>query len=346
VIVAATEYNAYGAVVHSYGTVADHPFGFAGQYTDAESELVYYGLRYYIPKHGRFINRDPIEEAGGNNLFAFVGNGPTNGWDVLGLDAGDETIVLPRIEYTDTRGGWQFINDYQKNNTIAAINADASINPATVQFNLPGPGGTNGNKNGKDGKDTKATSKTEKSKAENDCTRAYDAIVDNTPALPTGGRLDRALQSSGLDVETQLSQAWKESSFNPSASAAPRSSALGMFQILTGTARDVETRVWPNFVSRITPFAPGVAGDWRLDPGVSAQANYVYLLDRVAASGGSLAGGLGLYYGSRSEAANQNYANDVLGGRSVLQDFADKHGGNLREALEQDCGKIKAALSK
>jgi RHS repeat-associated protein len=85
VIVAATEYNAYGAVVHSYGTVADHPFGFAGQYTDAESELVYYGSRYYMPKHGRFINRDPIEEAGGNNLFAFVGNGPTNGWDVLGL---------------------------------------------------------------------------------------------------------------------------------------------------------------------------------------------------------------------------------------------------------------------
>jgi RHS repeat-associated protein len=72
-------------VVHSYGTVADHPFGFAGQYTDAESELVYYGLRYYIPKHGRFINRDPIEEAGGNNLFAFVGNSPTNGWDMLGL---------------------------------------------------------------------------------------------------------------------------------------------------------------------------------------------------------------------------------------------------------------------
>jgi hypothetical protein len=76
---------------------------------------------------------------------------------VLGLDAGDETIVLPRIEYTDTRGGWQFINDYQKNNTIAAINADASINPATVQFHLPNPGSTNGNKNGKDSKDTKKT---------------------------------------------------------------------------------------------------------------------------------------------------------------------------------------------
>jgi hypothetical protein len=38
--------------------------------------------------------------------------------------------------------------------------------------------------------------------------------------------------------------------------------------------------------------------------------------------------------------------NMVLPGRSVLQDFADKHGGNLREALEQDCSKIKAALSK
>jgi hypothetical protein len=43
-------------------------------------------MRYYSPKHGRFVNRDPIEEAGGNNLYAFVGNSPTNGWDVLGMD--------------------------------------------------------------------------------------------------------------------------------------------------------------------------------------------------------------------------------------------------------------------
>jgi len=46
---------------------------------------VYYGLRYYAAKHGRFINRDPIEEDGSNNLYGFVGNAPTRSWDVLGL---------------------------------------------------------------------------------------------------------------------------------------------------------------------------------------------------------------------------------------------------------------------
>jgi hypothetical protein len=126
-----------------------------------------------------------------------------------------------------------------------------------------------------------APNRTEEKKIENDCTRAYDAILYNTPALPEGGRWDRALQSSGLDLETRLSQAWKESSFNPSASAAPRSSALGMFQFLTGTANDVETRVWPNFVSRTTPFlTPGVTGDWRLDP-VNVRKRHRYAVNQA-----------------------------------------------------------------
>ena len=33
-----------------------------------------------------FLNRDPIEEQGGLNLYGFVGNDPVNAWDYLGLD--------------------------------------------------------------------------------------------------------------------------------------------------------------------------------------------------------------------------------------------------------------------
>ena len=44
------------------------------------------GLRFYDPSQGRFLNRDPIGEAGGNNLYGFVGNGPSNGIDGLGAD--------------------------------------------------------------------------------------------------------------------------------------------------------------------------------------------------------------------------------------------------------------------
>ncbi len=43
------------------------------RYTDWETGLVYHYGRYYSPILGRWINEDPVEEDGGNNLYAFVG---------------------------------------------------------------------------------------------------------------------------------------------------------------------------------------------------------------------------------------------------------------------------------
>ena len=45
----------------------------------------YYGYRYYTPQTGRWINRDPIEEEGGLNLYGFVGNDGVNFVDIFGL---------------------------------------------------------------------------------------------------------------------------------------------------------------------------------------------------------------------------------------------------------------------
>jgi RHS repeat-associated protein len=45
----------------------------------------YYGYRYYHPQTGSWINRDPIEEDGGLNLYGFVGNDGVNWVDILGL---------------------------------------------------------------------------------------------------------------------------------------------------------------------------------------------------------------------------------------------------------------------
>jgi len=36
---------------------------------------------FYNPQPGRWLNRDPIEEAGGRNLYGFVLNNPTSHWD-------------------------------------------------------------------------------------------------------------------------------------------------------------------------------------------------------------------------------------------------------------------------
>jgi len=45
-----------------------NPFRFSSKYQDDETDLLYYGLRYYSPSTGRWLNHDPIEEEGGINL--------------------------------------------------------------------------------------------------------------------------------------------------------------------------------------------------------------------------------------------------------------------------------------
>jgi RHS repeat-associated protein len=72
-----------------FGRIADRaplaPVGFSSKYSDRETGLLYYGFRYYSSWTGRWLSRDPIGEAGGENLFLFSGNDPVNLFDVLGL---------------------------------------------------------------------------------------------------------------------------------------------------------------------------------------------------------------------------------------------------------------------
>jgi RHS repeat-associated protein len=61
------------------------PFHFSTKFTDPESGLNYYGYRFYDARDGRWLNRDPIAESGGVNLYGMVGNNVTSSLDVLGL---------------------------------------------------------------------------------------------------------------------------------------------------------------------------------------------------------------------------------------------------------------------
>lgn len=47
---------------------------------------------HYNPVLGRFMQRDPIGYADGINMFAYVGNNPTNKTDPFGLRADWETL--------------------------------------------------------------------------------------------------------------------------------------------------------------------------------------------------------------------------------------------------------------
>ena len=85
-IVARYEYDAYGNTTVSQGSASlDNPYRFSTKAVDNETGLIYYGYRYYSPKLGRWISRDPLGEAGGINLYGFVRNNPVHRYDPLGL---------------------------------------------------------------------------------------------------------------------------------------------------------------------------------------------------------------------------------------------------------------------
>jgi RHS repeat-associated protein len=105
--------DAYGMTT---GTVqntvlSNDPYdGFGGQfgyYTDAETGFVLCTHRYYDPKVGRWISRDPIGFSGGINLYSYCQGNPINRVDPSGLD----TLTVYGTDYgaNDLAGIWKHI---------------------------------------------------------------------------------------------------------------------------------------------------------------------------------------------------------------------------------------------
>ena len=77
-----------------------NPFGFQGAWLDEESGLYCYRNRFYDPAAGRFLQRDPVWDAGNfGNQYTFAGNNPTSmadpsgqyaetAWDLASLTMG------------------------------------------------------------------------------------------------------------------------------------------------------------------------------------------------------------------------------------------------------------------
>jgi RHS repeat-associated protein len=75
-------YDPYGNQTTVSGTASD--IGYAGYFHHAVSGLDFTHYRAYDPTHARWLNRDPIGEAGGVNLYAYVSGSPVSYLDSQG----------------------------------------------------------------------------------------------------------------------------------------------------------------------------------------------------------------------------------------------------------------------
>jgi len=85
-VLASYSYDPFGKVTASEGLLAtDNPFRFSSEYHNDITDLVEYIYRKYDSVMGRWINRDPIEEEGGLNIYGSTNNSPLSIYDNLGL---------------------------------------------------------------------------------------------------------------------------------------------------------------------------------------------------------------------------------------------------------------------
>jgi len=84
-VAAAYDYSPYGQAASTGDLV--QPVQWSAEMHDDDLALVYYNYRYYNPRDGRWINRDPIAEQGGWNSYSFVGNNPIDSFDINGQNA-------------------------------------------------------------------------------------------------------------------------------------------------------------------------------------------------------------------------------------------------------------------
>jgi RHS repeat-associated protein len=106
-IVARYLYDPYGNILSQSGPLADaNLYRFSTKEFHVASGLVYYLYRFYDPSLQRWPNRDPAQEAGGENLYEFVENRPAMAVDPDGLGS----VPLPDFPPFNGPGGGIMIN--------------------------------------------------------------------------------------------------------------------------------------------------------------------------------------------------------------------------------------------
>ncbi len=108
-------YDAWGNTTASGPAAGLNRFRFSTK--EQIGNLYSYGYRFYSPGLGKWINRDPLGERGGLNVYQFAGNNPSNFVDPLGLLLGGADYITIGVgwglggqitydQYGNMYGGW------------------------------------------------------------------------------------------------------------------------------------------------------------------------------------------------------------------------------------------------
>lgn len=152
-VTARYEYGPFGEVIRATGPMAKvNPFRFSTKYQDDESDLVYYGFRYYNPSTGRWLIRDPLGESGfevlrrrksdvfgdGPNLYQFVRNAPVHVIDAFGLTRVESGTWFPGSSF-DGVIYWADVDDGQTGtvtlNRVTMAEVEAEMRDLVNQLN-------------------------------------------------------------------------------------------------------------------------------------------------------------------------------------------------------------------
>jgi RHS repeat-associated protein len=126
------EYSPFGETLRSTGPMAEvNLLRFSTQFADGATAHYKYLHREYPPHLGRWPNRDPIGEDGGENVYVFTGNDPMRFVDFLGL----------RWK-VDRKGGGKAPAEPEDGDTVADLANLIGLNAADYQKWLSPVGGS------------------------------------------------------------------------------------------------------------------------------------------------------------------------------------------------------------
>ncbi len=151
------EYDSFGARVNAGPDDYYQPFRFSTKLHDEESGLTYFGYRYYNAGLGRWLNRDPLLEEGGLNLYSYASNAPSVRIDPYGLqDEGCcgiveslQSVLSRYLTYDGLLGQtgvygeapdptWAPVDDAFRLTAAAAVTAEPYVAPVADAVELVG----------------------------------------------------------------------------------------------------------------------------------------------------------------------------------------------------------------